>query len=169
MTTETTWAMATMPSHPPSHATPLILCVDDDPDILSSIELRLRSFDVRFARAFFGMQGLQTAVTHRPDLIIMDLAMPGGNGQYMLECLKRNQRTTDIPVIVLTAMCNRQLRKHVFELGAASYLRKPIRFDDLLHEISRFVDVLVCEDDPGRRDFAGVSGTPGEQLKRGMP
>ncbi len=154
MTTAMNRALTTSPSS--RHAPPLILCVDDDPDVLCSIELRLRSFNLRFARAFFGMQGLQTAVNEHPDLIIMDLAMPGGDGQYMLECLKRNRATMDIPVIVLTAMCNRQLRKRVFELGAANFLRKPILFDDLLHEISRFVNVNVRDDACGAADLVAV-------------
>jgi CheY-like chemotaxis protein len=120
---------------------PLILCVDDDPEISRTIELRLRSFDVRVERAFYGTQGLWNAVTKRPNLIIMDLAMPNGDGQSVLECLKRNTRTADIPVIVLTGMRDRTLSKRLFHSGASQYLRKPIPFDDLFHEINRFIDL----------------------------
>jgi CheY-like chemotaxis protein len=69
----------------------------------------------------------------------MDLAMPNGNGRHILESLKRNQQTADIPVIVLTGMRDERLPQKLFDLGAAQYLRKPIHFDDLIHEISRFI------------------------------
>src|SRR5882724_7657990 len=76
---------------------PSILCVDDDPDITWTIEMRLKSYDVTVKRAFHGMQGIWEAVRARPDLIIMDLAMPNGDGAYILRCLRGNQETETVP------------------------------------------------------------------------
>jgi CheY-like chemotaxis protein len=128
-----------MRKHLTPQAIPRILCVDDDPEIPHTIELRLREYNVLVQRAYHGMQGFWSAVTTKPDLIIMDLAMPNGNGRHILETLKRNGQTAAIPVIVLTGMQDKRLPQKLFELGAAQYLRKPVHFDDLIHEISRFV------------------------------
>lgn len=129
---------------------PTILCVDDDPDISQSIKLRLREFHVNVERCFNGMQGIWEAVTRRPDLIISDLAMPNGDGQSLLGCLKRNRDTASIPVIVLSGMSDKGLAKTVFANGAAQFLSKPLVFDDLFHEIGRHIDLQrreVCEGD----------------------
>lgn len=116
-----------------------ILCIDDDPEISRSIELRLGEFQVDVRRAFFGMQGFWEAMTDIPDLIIMDLAMPNGDGRFVLESLKNNQQTADVPVIILTGMRDKSCKRTMLSLGADQFLTKPIRFDDLFHEISRFL------------------------------
>jgi DNA-binding response OmpR family regulator len=120
---------------------PQILCVDDDPEISRSIEMRLREYLVDISRTFFGMQGFWEAVTDHPDLIIMDVAMPNGDGKFVLESLRSNSNTQAIPVIVLTGMRDAKLRHELFALGANQFLTKPIHFDELFHEISRFVDL----------------------------
>lgn len=121
--------------------TPRILCVDDDPDIQTTIELRMRQFDVEIEHAFYGMQGIVEAVNTQPDLILMDLAMPNGDGEYLLECIKRNEATADIPVIVLTGMRDPNLKHRLLNGGAEAFLQKPAPFDELLHQIGRFVDL----------------------------
>jgi len=126
-------------SQPSDTVTPRILCVDDDPDLQTTIELRMREYDVEIERAFYGMQGIVEAIETLPDLILMDLAMPNGNGEYLLECVKKNSATADIPVIVLTGMRDPNLKSRVLNAGAAVYLQKPVHFDELLHHISRFV------------------------------
>ncbi|MCA9188919.1 MAG: response regulator [Pirellulaceae bacterium] len=120
---------------------PLILCIDDEPEVSRSIEMRLRDYLVDVSRAYFGMQGFWEAVTDRPDLILMDLAMPNGDGRFLLESLRRNSTTATIPVIVLTGMRDAHFRNELFALGANQFLQKPIAFDDLFHEMSRFVDL----------------------------
>ena len=123
-----------------------LLCIDDDPDISRNIELRLGDYRVEVIRAFFGMHGFWEAVTESPDLIIMDLAMPNGDGKFVLESLRTNQKTADVPVIVLTGMRDRRVRNEMFQLGADQFLRKPIRFEELLHEIGRFVTLKLRRD-----------------------
>lgn len=123
-----------------------ILCVDDDPDISRNIELRLTEYRVEVRRAFFGMQGFWDAITEVPDLIIMDVAMPNGDGSFVLESLKQNQKTAQVPVIILTGMRDKTLRRRMFNLGANQFIRKPIRFEDLFHEISRFIPLKLRPD-----------------------
>ena len=121
--------------------TPCILCVDDDPDLQTSIELRMRKFDVELVHASYGMQGIVEATQNLPDLILLDLAMPHGNGAYLLEVLKRNQATSNIPVIVVTGMRDPSLKSRVLREGAEAFLQKPVLFDDLVHHVSRFIDL----------------------------
>lgn len=128
-------------AHRPALHQPTILCVDDDPDIAAAIEMRLRPFSVQVECAFCGMQGIWEAVRQRPDLILIDLAMPNGDGHYILKCLKENDETASIPIIVLTGLRDPQLRRKVLHAGAEQYLRKPVRSDDLLHNIGRYVDL----------------------------
>lgn len=103
--------------------------------------MRLKQYEVKVKRAFHGMHGIWEAVRARPDLIIMDLAMPNGDGRYILRCLRANPETASIPILVLTGMRDPSLAGQLINEGADAYLRKPLSFDDLLHNISRFLDL----------------------------
>jgi DNA-binding response OmpR family regulator len=136
-------------SHP--HQPPRILCVDDDPGFQTTIEMRMRAYDVEIEHAFYGTQGIAEAINARPDLILLDLAMPSGDGKYLLECIKRNSATASIPVIVLTGMRDPNLTRRVLQAGAAVLLQKPVHFDELLHHISQFVDIRERQNYEGLR------------------
>ncbi len=123
--------------------TPRILCVDDDPNVSEAIARAFSRHGVEVIRAFHGMQGFWLASTEKPDAIVLDLAMPKGPGEEILECLKRNTQTAHIPVIVLTGKNNPGLKRHVQQLGADRFLHKPISADALLAEISSLLDRLV--------------------------
>ncbi|TWT90846.1 Gliding motility regulatory protein [Pseudobythopirellula maris] len=125
---------------------PHILCVDDDPDIQTTIQMRLRVYDVAVDHAYYGMQGVVEAAKSRPDMILMDIAMPNGNGEYLIDYLKSNPETRDIPVVVLTGMRDPQLKRRMLAAGAEGYLSKPVLFDDLVHEIRQHVDLRLCEE-----------------------
>lgn len=124
---------------------PRILCVDDDPDISTTIDLRLSPYNVKVERAFYGMQGIWEAVQTKPDAIIMDLAMPNGDGQYVLECIKRNADTAGIPVIILTGMRDSGLKHQLISAGADVFMQKPLQADELIHHLSRFIDLRKNE------------------------
>ncbi|TWT74515.1 Sensor histidine kinase TodS [Posidoniimonas polymericola] len=120
---------------------PKLLCVDDDPDVQTTIEMRMRDYRVEVEHAFYGMQGITETIKNHPDVILMDIAMPNGNGEYLLDCIKRNAATSDIPVVVLTGMRDPGLRKKMISAGAAAFLSKPVAFDELLHTLGQFVDL----------------------------
>jgi len=125
--------------------TPIILCIDDDPDITRTIELRLSSFAVDVICNFTGMQGYWQAVQHKPDLIITDLGMPQGDGEHLLECLKRNQATFAIPVIVISGQKGHRVERQMQRLGADSFFHKPIQFDELIAEIKQTIQLRERE------------------------
>ena len=126
---------------PAPRRTPTVLCIDDDPHVSEVMQDRLDAYDVKLLKAFFGTQGIWMAVTEKPDVIICDLRMPQGDGATVIKCLKRNVQTAAIPVIVLTALQERGLQRHLERIGASRYLTKPIRFNDLLGELHRHIEI----------------------------
>ena len=157
---------------------PKILCIDDDPDISFAIEQHLRRFELHVIRSFHGMHGFTLAVRELPAVIIMDLAMPQGDGVTILEWLRRNQQTARIPAIVLTGMRRseagpevvRVRRRPVLEetraVRRAGARNQPIRrctqatalgrsehsFCLEAVMIDRLVNLLVIEDNPKHLD-----------------
>jgi CheY-like chemotaxis protein len=120
---------------------PTVLCIDDDPDITASIERILSAYDVAVQRDFCGAQGIWDAMNGKPDLIITDLRMPQGNGEDLLDCLKRNDQTRHIPVIVLTGQRGAHLPGQLKRRGADGFLLKPVHYTTLLAEIGEFIDL----------------------------
>ncbi|MCH7752045.1 MAG: response regulator [Planctomycetes bacterium] len=118
---------------------PKVLCIDDDPNVSEALARRLHSYDVEVVRAFHGMHGFWLAVTEKPDVIITDLRMPQGEGEYVVECLKGNSETAHIPVIVLTGKSEPGLEDKLFRLGVEHFLPKPASFDEILDKLGQYV------------------------------
>ncbi|PHS11138.1 MAG: hypothetical protein COA78_10375 [Blastopirellula sp.] len=125
-----------------SNAPPWILHVEDDEELSNSLKLRLESHGVAVVRAFAGMEGYRTAFTQPADLIILDVDMPDGRGDYVLRRLKENIVTKDIPVIILTGRKDRALERKMLNLGAEKYFTKPYIFDDILEELLKHINIL---------------------------
>ncbi len=103
-----------------------ILVIDDTPDNLSLMQLLLRDL-YKIKGANHGERGLEIAQTEpQPDLILLDVMMPGMDGYEVCERLKKNPRTADIPVIFLTARSEVEDVEKGFALGAVDYITKPI-------------------------------------------
>jgi len=118
---------------------PKILCIDDDPEISKILKLRLEPYGVDVLRAFNGMQGYWTAMDMKPDVIITDMSMPDGEGNYIMGRLKTRAATENVPVIVLTGQSNPSVRRLMLSIGAAAYLMKPLNLPELLSELSRHI------------------------------
>lgn len=118
---------------------PTILCIDDDPQISETIAIRLRQYEVDVLRSYHGMHGLWLAMTSEPELIITDLTMPQGGGNYVIECLKNNRETCRIPIIVLTGRRDPQVESTARNLGIENFLTKPILFNNLAAAIREYV------------------------------
>ena len=116
--------MATLPLQ---NSHPTILVVDDTPENLMVLgELLQPTYRVRATVS--GQHALQIAASDpRPDLILLDVMMPGMDGYAVLECLREGARTRDIPVIFVTAMDTTEDEQLGFDLGAVDYITKPIR------------------------------------------
>jgi len=114
-----------------------VLCIDDDPEITKAIKLRLEPHGVEVVRAFDGMQGYWTALDTRPDVIICDMIMPDGEGNYLFARFRSHSLTKDVPIIILTGAANPALKRQMLSVGVDAYLAKPLVFDELLSELRR--------------------------------
>ncbi|MCC6176396.1 MAG: response regulator transcription factor [Chloroflexi bacterium] len=111
---------------------PRVLVVDDEESILDFVELGLRyeGFDVEIARD--GPSALEAVAARRPDLMILDLNLPGLDG---MEVCRRVRQVSDVPIVMLTARGDVDERVEGLEAGADDYLPKPFKFKELLARV----------------------------------
>jgi putative two-component system response regulator len=103
-----------------------LLLVDDEPQNLQLLRQILKDdYDLVFAKS--GEDALGAAVSQHPDLILLDVMMPGMDGHEVCRRLKQDMRCSDIPVIFVTAMTEESDEARGFELGAVDYITKPVR------------------------------------------
>lgn len=103
-----------------------ILLVDDDLNSLGLLLAYLRDYDFAISTAANAAEGLALATRDRPDLILLDLTMPGEDGFSLLQRIKAAPRTAQIPVVLLTGRDDMEAKLHGFALGAADFLTKPV-------------------------------------------
>ncbi len=109
-----------------------VLIVDDEPDLVRTIGLRLQRAGYEVAMAPDAVSATQMAIAQRPDAIVLDIGLPGGDGHLVAKRLKSNVRTSGIPVIFLTARAGRSDVTKAQEVGAFGYLVKPYEPAELL-------------------------------------
>ena len=109
-----------------------ILVVDDEPDISALVAYHLARESYRVRTASNGLEALQAIATDPPDLIVLDLMLPGMSGLQVLEELRRRPETQEIPVILLTARREEQDRIAGLRLGADDYVAKPFSPQELI-------------------------------------
>lgn len=110
-----------------------ILIVDDEPDLIELVRLRLESSGYDVLEAHDGQEGLDMARKDHPDLIILDIMMPKMNGYQVCRELKKEDKKT--PVMLLTAKSQESDRFWGKECGADSFVTKPFEMDHLLSTI----------------------------------
>jgi DNA-binding response OmpR family regulator len=120
-----------------------ILVVDDDPDMRLGLEQRLTANHYDVISAGDGVASISEARKHMPDLMILDLGLPAGDGFSVLERLKANVKLSSIPVIVLSGRDRVGNRDRALKAGAKTFLQKPIANDKLLAVIR----LVLGEDD----------------------
>lgn len=113
-----------------------LLVVDDSPvsSMLVSLILKKHS-DYCTVRVWDGQACIKKAKEVKPDLILLDIQMPGMNGIEVCKVLKKDERTRDIPVIFVTASTDNETLKEAFESGGNDYVRKPVNKIELLARI----------------------------------
>ncbi len=116
---------------------PRILAVDDEPNILLSLEyiLEQEGYDVHVARD--GDEALELAERIRPDLILLDVAMPRKDGYEVCRVLRQHEDLASTKVVMLTAKGQPLERKKGLEVGADVYVTKPFSADDLLDKLRK--------------------------------
>jgi two-component system cell cycle response regulator DivK len=113
----------------------LILIVEDNEKNLKLVRDVLRVKGYETAEAGTGEDGIRLALERKPDLILMDIHLPGMNGIEALGALRANPATTAIPVIAVTASVMQQDRKQITEAGFDAYVGKPINLKEFLDAV----------------------------------
>ena len=94
-----------------------ILLVEDDPDVARGVSIRLRASGYRVVHAADATEALILAARECPNLVILDVGLPGGDGHAVMDCLSRNMHTAAIPVVFLTARAQEETVRRAFEAG----------------------------------------------------
>ena len=115
-----------------------ILVVDDEKDIAMALKIRLKNSGYDVLVAFDSVQAYITVQKEQPDLIILDIFIPGGGGFVVAERLKKSVTTQHIPIIFLTGISGAEER--AFRAGACSYLLKPYHPPVLLEEVKKALE-----------------------------
>lgn len=137
-----------------------ILLVEDDVDVRNGLVLRLRASGYETSTASDGQQAIALAKRERPDMILMDLSLPAGDGISVMQRLR--SMALDIPIIVVSGREGIATRRQAMAEGAVAFLRKPVDNDELLATIDRCLGpekaaikkrrkVMLIEDDPDTR------------------
>ena len=133
-----------------------MLVIDDDPTVHDLVQRFLNKEGLNMKAARSGEEGIRLAKELHPAVITLDVLMPGMDGWAVLTELKADPALSEIPVIMLTIMDEKQMG---YALGAADYLTKPIDWDRLVAILQRYdcarppCPLLVVEDDPVMRDM----------------
>ena len=137
-----------------------ILVIDDAPNILELISIILTDAGFNVITAEDGESALEQVYKNKPDLILLDILLPGRTGYEVLEECKKSNDTKDIPIIIITAKSQEDDIKQALSLGAVDYMKKPISQNEVLIEkVKRALDsgelikkrnktVLVVDDVP---------------------
>jgi DNA-binding response OmpR family regulator len=112
-----------------------ILIVEDDPDLLAGLQLRLSANDYEVILAGNGMVGIAQMRKHKPNLTILDLGLPAGDGFSVLERMKINESLSSMPVIVFSGRDRVGNKDRALKAGASLFLQKPVDNDTLLTAI----------------------------------
>lgn len=118
-----------------------ILIVDDDQELVRilSVNLMAEGFDV--CAAFDGVSAVMRAHRERPDLIILDVLMPAGNGLNVVEKLRASTKTFSIPIMFLSALPRDELKEKADQAGVIHFLTKPFDLDILLGMVKNLLGV----------------------------
>lgn len=133
-----------------------ILLVEDDPVAVAIVKNRLKEKKYQVIVALNGEEGIQLARLHKPDLILMDMVLPGMHGLEATIRLKNDPKTKDIPIFAVTAMCSSEFEQACYQDGICVFIKKPYDFRELLDHIHQYTSpekkeekrVLIINDDP---------------------
>src|ERR1700726_1565841 len=112
---------------------PKILIVDDDSNLRRALKIRLRANHYETVQASDGYSAIAVAQKEQPNLIILDLGLPAGDGFVVLDRLQNSDSLAGIPVIVLSARDPQTNEERALKAGAAAFFQKPADNDDLMN------------------------------------
>ena len=115
-----------------------ILIVDDEPDFVEMVQMRLEANNYEVLAAHDGKEGLAKAESEKPDLMLLDVMMPGMDGFQVLRRVRKSPALKDLPVVMLTAKGETKSIFKAQDMGITDYLIKPLDSQDLLDTMRRY-------------------------------
>jgi DNA-binding response OmpR family regulator len=121
-----------------------VLIVDDDPDLVETVAMLLKSKGYEVGKAYDGVEGEAAIQQRRPDVLILDVMMPRKNGYQLCKELKANEATRGIPVVMLTAVgeavpTTTYSHAEGMALEAEDFIAKPVDTKDLIEAVERLL------------------------------
>ena len=142
----------------------VLLCVEDNPSNMQLIENIAIKIGLEFHGAESGEEGVEKAATLKPDVILMDIALPGIDGVETTRLLKANANTRNIPIIAVSAHVQKSDSQKALDAGCSDYLTKPINLNQLISKLEKslgerlpkpyrnfpdqYKKILIVDDDP---------------------
>ena len=149
---------------------PKILIVDDDPRNVKLMAAALAREPYCILEAFDGQQALDIVASQPPDLILLDVMMPGLDGFSVTLKLKNNPETRDIPIILVTALDSTDDKVRGLEVGADEFLNKPANFAELNARIKSFLRLKEYKDQiKAHSQVVETIVHPGQPIERWFP
>lgn len=118
-----------------------ILIVDDNEDIVTTYKVVLDRMGYRVVSARDGRECLAKLEENRPDLVLLDVRLPGLAGDEVCRLIKETAKTKDVPVVAITASMSTEMRAKMAKVGADEFLLKPIDVSDLNRVVKKFLGV----------------------------
>ena len=126
-----------------------VLVVDDQPDIVTYLQALLKDNDYKVMTAYDGIEGIQKAKERKPDLITLDVTMPGKSGISVFHELRNTPELKDIPVFIVTGVIDfRQLMYQRTVEAPEGFMQKPINEDVFLMTVQRLTDHVRRSKEP---------------------
>ncbi|MFP4033769.1 MAG: two-component system response regulator [Desulfococcaceae bacterium] len=121
---------------------PVVLVIDDDEANRKLLNVLLRREGIHPLVFERGEEGLSRLREETPDLILLDVFLPGQDGFQILKRIKSNPKTADVPVVMFTVLGREKSRRRALEMGACAYVTKPF---DMNHAVALIRDLLSGE------------------------
>ena len=114
-----------------------LLLVEDDTKIALALGIRLKAAGYTVITAPDAVHAMDQAVRHAPDIVVLDINLPGGNGFVVAERLRASPKTATLPIVFVTASKTPGLHERARSVGAVALIEKPFSATDLLEAIER--------------------------------
>ncbi len=122
-----------------------ILIVDDDEDLLKGLRVRLRAQNYAIVFATDAVSAISQAKNEKPDLILLDLGLPAGDGFLVMERLNNVDSLASIPIIVLSARDPQANKERALKAGAKEFFQKPADNDELLAAVKTTLEEAIFD------------------------
>ncbi|MCP4023565.1 MAG: response regulator [Desulfobacteraceae bacterium] len=139
--------MSLMPIADPELKGSLVLIIDDNPSDLKVLYNSLYPYGYKILLSESGAEGIETALSTIPDLILLDILMPEMDGFEICNKLKQDERTKKIPIILITALTETDDKVEGFKLGAVDYITKPFSIEEVAARITTHLKLKCLNED----------------------